>query len=178
MENTNNQLNEKITDFFRASFEYYGSEIYLQSNQHFGIDQIINEEKQQQGEYAYHIQYGFPSSGCVSMDCGYSQSNDTFSINKVTVYAPPADKEMIVATFAPQAQIDEVNVSANFGIDAGTEEHNTIDSIANNPNAIKMLEIAIGDLSEAEIIGECRVSVPMESKTIPCSNSTNRRKNK
>ena len=178
MEDKNNQASEKITSFFRKSFEYYGKEIALESNQHFGIDQILNEEKQKQGEYNYHIQYGFPSSGCVSMNFSYSKESDSFSIDEITVYAPPADKEMVMATFAPQSQVGEVNISANFGLDMGTEEHKSISSIANNPNALKMLEIAINDLGQAEILGDCRVAVPIGSELIPCTNSTNRPRNK
>lgn len=174
----NNKLNDKMTNFFRKAFAFYGKEICLESHQHFGIEQIVDEEKEQQGEYNYHIQYGFPSSGCVSMNVSYSTENNSFLIDKMTVYAPPADKELVTAIFTPQSQIGEVSVSANFGLDIGTEEHKSKDEIINNPNALKMLDIAINDLSKAEILGECRLAVSIESDRIPLCNATNRQLSK
>ena len=178
MEDKMNQVNEKINKFFYKAFEYYGKEIALESNQYFSIDQIVDEEKQQQGEYQYRIQYGYPSSGCVSMKFCYSEKNDSGSITEVTVDAPPADKEMIIATFAPQSQINGIKISANFGLDMGTVQHKSLSAIANNPNALKMIDIAISDLCQAEILGECGIVVPADSNLIPCSNSTNKPYNK
>lgn len=173
-----NQATEKVTSFFMESLKYYGKEITLQSNQHFSIDKVVNKQKEKQGEYNYHIQYGFPCSGCVSMNFSYSKENGSFSIDKITVYAPPADKEMIITNFASQEQSDEFNISAHLGIDMETEEHKNINSITNNPNALKMLEIAVNDLDKATILGECRIVAPMGSDLIPCTNSTNRPLNK
>lgn len=172
MEDKNNQASEKITSFLRKSFGYYGKELTLESNQHFGIDQILNKKKQQ-GEYNYHIQYGFPSSGCISINVSYSKESNSFYIDEIAVYALPADKEMVMATFVPQSQVGEINISASFGLDMGTEEHKSISSIAANPNALKMLDIAINDLSQAQILGECSCIVPIGSDRIPCCNSTN-----
>lgn len=178
MEDKINQTREKITDFWRKSFKYYGKEITLDSNQHFSIDQIRNDENLQNGLYIYQIQYGFPQSGCISLGFSFNQESESFSIDSITVYAPPSDKEMIIANFAPQSEFDGLSVSANFGFDMGTEEHKSISSIVNNSNALKILDFAISDLNKAEILGECRLEAPIGSERIPMCHSTNKPLNK
>ena len=54
----------------------------------------------------------------------------------------------------------------------GTQEHSSIQEIEENPNALKMLDIAISDLNQAQVLGECRIAVPEGSDRIPCCNST------
>lgn len=171
-----NEVRNKLQDFFRNSFVYYGKEIALDSNQHFTIDQIVDNEQEEVNNY--HIQYGFPQSGCVSMNCSYIIEEKRFSIDGVTIYAPSEDKEFLIANVLPEVQDGVVNVRTSFGLDMNTEEHTTVDSILGNPNAIKMLEVAINDLSHAEIIGECLVSVPIGSEFIPCTVSSPKTKGK
>ena len=178
MEDKITQIQEKITDFWRKSFKFFGKEIALDSNQHFGIDQIRNDENLQKGIYDYKVQYGFPQSGCITLDFSFIEEDKSFSIDKITVYAPPADKEFIVANFAPQAGFDELSISANFGLDMGTKEHTCCTEIFQNPNALKLLDFAIEDLTKAEILGECRLEVPIGSKRIPVCHSTNKPLNK
>lgn len=177
MEYNVEQAREKAITFWRQSFQFFGKEVSLESNQHFGIDEIIDKDEQAQTKHNYHIQYGFPSSGCVSMNFSYEEENESFSIDKINVYALPKDKEMIVAAFQPQAQVGEINISANFGVEMGTSEHTTLSAIAENPNAIRMLDIAIDDLAKAEVLGECRLEVPIGSTMIPCTNSSPKRQN-
>lgn len=172
MANGDNQASKKLDSFFRTSLKYYGKEIGLTSNQHFSIDQISDPDKEQAGEYRYVIQYGFPQSGCVSLHFGYSQESNSFTVNKVSVYAPPVGENIIMANFAPQTQVGEIGISVNFGIDMGTQEHTSLSEIEANPNALKMLDIATLDLSQAQILGECRVAVPEGSERIPCCDCT------
>ena len=178
MENKINQTREKITDFLRKSIKYYGKEIALDSNQHFSINQICNDENLQNGIYDYQIQYGFPQSGCITMEFSFNEKSKSFSIDKATVYAPPADKEFIVANFAPQTDFDELSVRANFGLDMDTKKHTSSAEISQNPNALNMLDFAIGDLEKAEVLGECRLAVPAGSERIPLCHSTNKSLNK
>lgn len=178
MEDKIKQTQEKITDFWRNSFKCFGKEIVLNSNQYFSIDQICNDENLQKGIYNYHVQYGFPQSGCITLDFSFKKEDKSFSIDKITVYAPPADKEFIVANFAPQAVFDELSIRANFGLDMETKEHTSCTEIFQNPNALNLLDFAIGDLKKAEILGECRLEVPIGSKRIPMCHSTNKSLNK
>ena len=166
------EATQKINSFFRMAMKYYGKEIVLPSNQHFSIDQVIDEGKDKDGEYNYMIQYGFPQSGCVSMDFGYSQESNSFSINGISVFAPPTGENIIMANFAPQVEAAGVGISVNFGLDIGTQKHSKISEIEENPNALKMLDIAISDLDKAQVLGECRAAVPVGSTRIPCCNST------
>lgn len=178
MEEKLRKVQEKATIFLRKSLQYYGKEIALESNQIFSIDQIINDENLQNGIYDYKVQYGFPQSGCVSLEFSYSEPEQSFSINEVTVYAPSADKEFVVANFAPKVDLGVMNVSANFGVDMGTTKHTTTEEIANNPNALNMLDFANNDLDKAQVLGECCLMVPEGSKRIPITNSTTKCLNK
>ena len=139
----------KVESFFKVAMKYYGKEVALPSNQYFSINQVIDEEKDKDGEYNYKIQYGFPQSGCVSMNFGYSQESNSFSIKS-----------------------GGVGISENFGLDTGTQKHSKLNEIEENPNALKMLDIAISDLDKAQVLGECRQKVPVGSTHIPCCNST------
>lgn len=172
MANDNSKVNKGIDNFFRAAIKYYGKEIGLASNQHFSIDKICDIKKEENGEYRYNIQYGFPQSGCVSMDFIYSKKSNLFTVDAISVYAPPAGENITMANFAPQIQTGEIGISINFGMDMGTQEHKSIQEIEENPNALKMLEIATADLNEAQILGNCMLSVPSGSDRIPCCNST------
>lgn len=178
MENSNNQVSEKITELLKIALRYYGKEIELISAQHFSFDQINEEEKNNNGEYNYHIQYGFPQSGSVNIWFNYSEKNNSIIIDKVNVFAPADGKDFYIANFAPQYQTEEITMSINFGVDMDTQEHTSFEEIEKNPNAIKMLNVALRDLTKAEIVGDCNLDVPIGSKTLPCSNSTTRFRNK
>ena len=178
MEDKINQIREKITDFWRKSFKCYGKEIALDSNQYFSIDQIRNDENLQKGIYDYRVQYGFPQSGCSSLGFSFERESKSFSINKISVYAPPADKDFVVANLAPQTDFGGLSVSANFGLDMSTKKHTTLVEILQNPNALSMLDFAIGDLENAEVLGECKLDVPAGSELIPMCYSTRKSLNK
>lgn len=171
MENKDNQVSKKIDCFFRTALKYYGKEIGLTSNQHFSIEQICDSEKEQCGEYSYMIQYGFPQSDCVIMNFGYSQKANEFTIDRISVYAPPVGENIIMANFAPHLQAGPIGISVNFGMDMGTQEHTSIHEIEENPNALKMLDIAIADLNQAQILGECKLAVSTGSDRISFCNS-------
>jgi hypothetical protein len=162
---------DKIRDFFYKSIKLYGKEISIPSNQHFSIDQIIDDEEFDPDKpvYKFKIQYGFPQSGCIGLKFTYA--DDKYVINDIDIFAPPADKEMIVANYSPQVNAGPISIGINFGIDMGTVKHSSEDEIKNNPNALKMLDIAISDLEKAEIHGKCTAVVPEGSSIIPCTNS-------
>ena len=69
--------------------------------------------------------------------------------------------------FVPQVNIDELGISANFGLDIDTKEHTSSIEIEQNPNALKMLDMAINDLSQAKILGKCCLEVSKDSDAIP-----------
>lgn len=50
--------------------------------------------------------------------------------------------------------------------------------IADNPNALSMLDFANNDLGKAEVLGECYLMVPEGSKKIPITNSKSKYLNK
>lgn len=106
------------------------------------------------------------------MDFGYSQENNEFVIDGISIYAPPAGKDIIMANFAPKIQTGGIGINMNFGIDIGTQEHSSLSAIEANPNALQMLDIATSDLSQAQILGDCMIAVSKDSKRIPCCNST------
>lgn len=165
-------IDEKIKKFLIISLKYYGKEIVLSSNQHYSINQIIDESINN-NETKYSIQYGFPQSGCISMIFSYKKEENQIIINKVTVYAPEKDKELLMATFSPQFNDGAFNVKTNIGLDMDTKEYSNPEDIEQNPNALKILDIAISDLEQAQIIGECRVAVPEGNTLIPVCTSKN-----
>lgn len=172
MENSNEKIVEKINSFFKTSLEFFGKEIGLVSNQEFSITQIRDKEREKEGKTKYMIQYGFPQSGCVSVGFSYSEEDKSFSMDNVSVFAPPAGEPIMMANFAPQEEIEGVSIKFKMGMDMGTEKHETLKEIEENPNALKMIDIAIRDLSRAQILGECMLAVPVGSDYIPCCNST------
>ena len=172
MANGDNKASQKLENFLRTSLKYYGKKIRLNSYQHFSIDQISNPDKEQLGEYRYIIQYGFPQSGAVKIHFDYSQKSNSYTINKVTVYAPPIGENIIMANFAPQSRVGEIDISVNIGIDTGTEKHTNLSEIEANPNALQMLDIATLDLSQAQILGKCTTIVSDGSEIIPCCDCT------
>ncbi len=62
------QVKEKTSGFFQKSLKFCGKEIALNSNQHFDIWQIRNDENLRQGIYDYQVQYVFPQSGYIILD--------------------------------------------------------------------------------------------------------------
>lgn len=173
MENNVETVLEKLEDFFRNSLKYYGKEIALESNQSFSIEQIYDLEKQNAGEYRYKIQYGFPQSGCVSMNFGYSEKTKKFTVaaDEVSIYVPPVGEELVMANFSQQLYGGLGSIGINLGADMGTLKYTGIDEIASNPNAVKLLSIATEDLCRAQILGECMLNVSVGSDCIPVCNS-------
>ena len=165
---------EKIKNFVNASLMYNGKLIAFPSNQVFSITEIIKQKKDNDSKdegVVYRIQYGFPDSGCVSVKLKIIGKKGT--VFDVEVYAPPADKPMITANFASDANvISELGVHFQTGVDMGTVKHSTEEEIDANPNALQMLDIAISDLNDALIIGDYNVAVEKGSEYYPTSGST------
>lgn len=157
----------KVIKLLKLAFSYYGKEILLPSKQYFNFIQINDQENSIKGKYDYQIQYGFPQSGSVIIKFSYFQKEHSFSVDKISVFAPSADKLFDVVNFVPQVNIDELGISANFGLDIDTKEHTSSIEIEQNPNALKMLDMAINDLSQATILGKCCLEVSEDSDTIP-----------
>lgn len=157
------QAKTKIISFCLAAMKYIGKEITLPSNEHFIIDCVIDEEKAKNGKYDYMIHYGFPQSGCIVMKAELSTKSNSCSVSSITVYAPQKEGDIIMTDFDPQ-----IGTSVNLV----TPEHSDISKTDENPNALFMLDIAIYDLNNAQVIGKCsRLAVP-GSTHIPCCNST------
>lgn len=172
MENVDNQAEKKLYNFFNTSLDYYGKEIGLTSGQYFSIYYIRDPDKEQAGEDRYAIQYGFPQSGCVELDFSRSQENNSYTIHKVVVYAPPVGEDIIMTNYAPRSRVGNKVVTAKIGLDMGTQKHTDLDEIVANPNALKMLDIATTDLSQAQILGECNVVAEKGAERIQCCSCT------
>ena len=120
-----------------------------------------------ENDMVFNIQWGFPNSGGVFIKFNYSQK----CLTVIDVYAPPKGENILLTSIAPKetiASLPEVGVTLQFGIDSGCEKHQTLDEIAANPNALEMLDIAIKDLENAEVIGNCS-EVSNDSERIPIS---------
>lgn len=168
----------KIEIFVRKSLKCFGSEVALPSNNMFEINEILGDEQNKQ---TYSIQYGFPQSGSVIARFDFLKESRQLIIDSstVTVHAVPEGKEMMIANLSQETSVDELGLgmNINFGLDNGTQEYSGIEEIEKSPNAVKMLDIAINDLDEVQILGDCMVAVPMGSKMIPVTTSTMYRKN-
>ncbi len=116
----NGEAFKRIDLFFKTAMKYYGKRIGLNSAQHFGIQEINTVDEQQTDEHKYIIQYGFPQSGCVALHFTYSPESNSLTITKVSVYAPPKEKEFVVANLDPHIEVGAIGISAHFGIDSGT----------------------------------------------------------
>lgn len=171
MENINDNVLGKLRAFIIVSLGFCGKMIGLGSNQFFSIEQVCDEHKKSVGEYLYRIQYGFPQSGGVCVNISYSSNDNSIFINDIAVYAVPNSASTVTATVAPELQIEhmeESSIKLNFGIDLGTREYTSLEEIQNNPEALQMIEMAIVDLSRAQVLDDCCVNVPIGSETIPC----------
>ena len=164
-------VNDKIKDFFRKSVVHYGKEVSVPSDQHFGIEEYINDPDIPDGEHRYIIQYGYPQSGCVSVNFSYSDA-EGFAITGVEVFAPPEGQDFVMANYTPETELGEIGISMSFGLPIGTVEHKTPEDIERNPNAVKMLDFAINDLTQAKEHGECMVAVEKDSRTVPVTSCT------
>ncbi len=165
---------EKLQSFLKTSLKLMGKEIALPSNYHFSINQIVDDDED---SYLYHVQYGFPQSGGVSLIFKYSPYEGTLRIKEYSVFAPRPEDNITSSSFASITanqevkDIPELGISFEFGIDINTEEYKTLEEINKNPNALDMLTDAITNLNQAKILGECRENVPLGSTHIPVTNS-------
>lgn len=156
-----------IIRFVNAANSVRDKEIGLQKTSLFDY---IGQKQDETGSY-YNIQYGWPQSGCVSVS--FAMTNDKAVLEKSLLrwpadedgYSPavvscsvntqPEGEQIIMANFADKNEImPELSMNIGFGINTGTEEYTTLEEIGNNPNAIKLLEIAAGDLERAEVYGD------------------------
>lgn len=162
---------DKVKKFFRIATKYMGKDIAIPSNNTFDINYVVDKQAEMEGIRKYTIQYGFPQSGCVYLSFSVMSEENRIGITSLSVYAPPADQEMIIANYNPEIDAGGLGISFKVGLDNGTIEHESLDEIENNPNAMQMLDIAIEDLSKAEVLGEC-MEISSDEDIIPCC-STN-----
>ena len=163
---------DKAKDFFRIAIKYMGKDIAIPSNNIFDINYVVDKQAELEGIRKYTIQYGFPQSGGVFLSFSVIEEENRIGITDLSVYAPSADQEMIIANYNPEMEAGGIGISFKAGLDNETIEHKSLDEIENNPNAMQMLDIAIEDLSKAEVLGECMECVPMDSDTIPCCSTS------
>ena len=168
-------IQEIMSLFLKTSLTFAGKEVCLPSNQHFNIDQILDENNDEE-VFDYVIQYGYPQSGCVSAHIRYLKRKCAIEVTKFDVYAQPADQQIMMSTFTPEEEIGELTIKASFGMDLGTIKHSTTHEIEDNPNAITTIKMAINDIAKAEVLGECMVAVPNGSDRIPCTISTTKKR--
>ena len=155
-----------IIRFVNAANSVKDKEIGLYQTSHFDY---VGDKQDETGEF-YHIQYGWPQSGCVWVK--FAITNDKKVLDKSLLcwpeneygFAPaivsccintqPKGKQLMMGNFAPKNEImPGLSINIDFGIDTGTERFSTLEEIGNNLNAIRLLEIATGDLKNAEIYG-------------------------
>ncbi len=147
-------VKDKINNFFKASLTYFDSEIILPTNQHFSIDEVVDEDNSQDDEVSYVIQYGFSNSGGIILEFTYSDTDRSFYIDRVKVFAPPAGEDILMAVYSQDIEVENVGISVRIGIKTGVVEHTSLKAIESNPNALKMLDIATYDLIRARVVGE------------------------
>lgn len=160
----------KIKEFFNESIKCFGKEIALKSNQEFCINELVNKEKESKGIYSYSIQYGFPQSGCVFIK--FEIEGKKGNITDVEVHAKPKGESMVTANYSTQIGIEELGVGIKTGLDIGTKKYSGVEEIDENPNALQMLDIAISDLKQALILGDCHLHVLADSDMIPVCDTT------
>ena len=158
MSNINSVYN-KIIKFFRISFTNFGKEIAIPSDQFFTINQISNIEKEKAGEYSYYIQYGFFHTGCICLNLSYFFKSNEVKLNNICIYAPEKEKNV--------SSPIKISEGTNKFLNEKTEKYSTIDEIANNPIAIKLLDLAISDLQQTIVLGEY-FSPMLNNNIIPC----------
>lgn len=168
-----------IIRFLNAANSVKDKEIGLHQTSHFDY---IGKKQDETGDY-YNIQYGWPQSGCVSVSFAITNDKDVLEQSLLSWpanehgYAPaivscsintqPKGEQIMMANFAPKNEImPGLSINVDFGIDTGTEEFTTLEEIGNNPNAIRLLEIATGDLKTAEVYGD------FDYRTVFCSDGS------
>lgn len=162
----------KINRFFKATLNCYNKEVGLYSGQSLLIDQIVDENSEDPSVRYYSVQYGFPQSGCVFLNFRYSDDTGKFTITDVSVFAPADGEEVVTANFVEEAEVmEEATVGIKVGADMQTVERVGLEAIEKSHNALQMLDMAIGDLEKAKILGECFIAVPEGSSRIPCVDS-------
>ena len=167
---------KQLNEFIYTSLNFYGKEIAIDSRQLFTIEQVVNDDDLKNGIYHFSIQYGYPQSGCVSVDVCCNDSS--INVEDFCVYATPEKDDNLSVVYDSQpissSILPEMSISVNFGALLNTVEHKTIHDISMNKNAIAMLNNAVNDLQNAEILGECRAHVLMGSDRIPVCNSVSK----
>jgi len=156
-----------ILAFFDGAKHYIRKEIELSRGQFFNITYNVEDLDNP----CFQFQYGFPQSGCVCLTV-IAQGKDAGKINRVSVTAPAADKPPISIVYKEEKRVlPELDVSVNFGMNLELDEHETIEAIAANPNAISMIELATEDLRQAKVLGECCEVTSSGSKRLPAGRS-------
>lgn len=151
----NKSASQAILEFFRVATKYIGKEIKLKSNQLFSITYNIEDETRPR----YQFKYGLPEYGHVFISIIITGEYKG-SVDKMLVTAPPKHKELV------SIMINEERL-LNIGLDTELREHKTFVEIEANINAIKMIELATKDLSEAIILSESKEHFSQSEKVLP-----------
>ncbi|MBR3145843.1 MAG: hypothetical protein IKF47_01125 [Bacilli bacterium] len=167
---------DKAKQFLKTSLRYYDKEIAIPSNRVFSITELLNERDAHNHKTAFIIQYGFPQSGavCLSFILDTSSEKPHATITDFSIYTQPADKNLVVANFSTKNQnsiLDELNIDNSFGLDTKTVKFSSYEEIDNNPNALHMIDMAIDDLNNALVLGDCRECSSIGSDRIPYCNT-------
>lgn len=151
----NKTASQTILEFFKVAANYIGKEIELKSHQIFSITYNIEDETMPR----YQFKYGMPEYGYVFISIIIA-GKYRGSVDKILVTAPPKHKELV------SIMINEENL-LNIGINIELREHKTFAEIEANFNAIKMIELATVDLSEAIILSDSKEHLPQGEKILP-----------
>jgi len=176
------EAEKKAEQFLRNSLKFLDKEIAIPSNQFFSITELAEERDSLNHKSVFEIQYGFPSSGAVFLRVILDASKEKLHaiITDFTVHTQPANKSLIVANYSSQssAGLPELGASIKFGFDTNTVEHENYEKIDKNPNALQMIDLAIDDLNNAIVLGECRMCYETKTNHIACCNTVPYSQNK
>lgn len=163
----NKSAGQALAEFVNVAIGYIGKEIKLLPTEYFSIEYNITNEEMPM----YQFQYGFPQSGCVSLSI-ISEGEYQGKVSKVLVTAPSADREFVsVVVNNDKDLVEGLNVGLKFGVDMNFDKHTNFAEIEENPNAIKMIELATRGLSKAVVLGESQDVVAKGSKFLPAGRS-------
>lgn len=133
-------VEQALLEFFEVAKNFIGKDLQLSSKQPF----YITCDKEDAKYSCWKIQYGFPESGCVCLSARTTEKTN-IDLFQVFITAPSANKESLLTL--------DVTGGINFCIDTEAVECKTMEEIAKNPNAMKMITFATQDLSQAEVLG-------------------------
>lgn len=166
MTNQNKLTRLKLEAFIKFSMLLYGKEFELPSNNFFSFSKVLKDEELPEGVERYTIQYGYPQSGGVFITFDWEANNEkTFKVIRTSVNAIDGKTEptennndaKAVNNIIQDLKIPGITITSDFGENLGAKSFDGIEEIAKNPNATKMLDDALNDLTKARVIQPCRI---------------------